>query len=123
MKNYSKQREAIVSYLQSVYNHPTAEEIYDGVRKVLTNISLGTVYRNLNDLVESKRVIVLHLEGNKDRYDGHTTPHAHLKCSNCGKVEDIFLTDVHLSTIKEIGGEKFNLDYNALCSGCKIENK
>lgn len=119
MKNYSKQREAILSYLDSVYNHPTAEEIYEGVKKVLPNISLGTIYRNLNELVLNKKVLVLHLEGNKDRYDGHTQAHAHLKCPNCGKVEDIFLSDTQLSQIIEIGGENFSLDYNALCSGCK----
>lgn len=122
MKNYSKQREAIIAYLKSVYTHPTAEEIYAEVRKVLPKISLGTVYRNLNELVESKRVLILHLEGNVDRYDGNTKPHAHLKCANCGKVEDIFLSDNQLSVIKEIGGEKFSLDYDALCLGCKIKN-
>lgn len=120
MKNYSKQREAILTYLESVYNHPTAEEIYEGVRKVLPNISLGTVYRNLNELVSNKKVLVLHIEGNKDRYDGHIKAHAHLKCASCGKVEDIFLNDNQLSQIINIGGENFSLDYNALCSGCKI---
>ncbi|HKL73750.1 MAG TPA: transcriptional repressor [Clostridia bacterium] len=121
MKNYSKQREAIIAYLDSVYTHPTAEEIVKGVREVIPNISLGTVYRNLNDLVANHKVLILHIDGDKDRYDGHTAAHAHLKCYKCGKVEDIFLKDDQLSVLKEIGGEDFSLDYNALCSGCKIE--
>lgn len=119
MKNYSRQREAIINYLESVYTHPTAEEIYNSVREVIPNISLGTVYRNLNELVANKKVFVLHVEGDRDRYDGHTEPHAHLKCPECGKVEDIFLTGDQLEVLKEIGGENFSLDYNTLCSGCK----
>jgi Fur family peroxide stress response transcriptional regulator len=44
----SKQREAILRILQSTDIHPTADWIYMEVKKVIPNISLGTVYRNLN---------------------------------------------------------------------------
>jgi len=123
MKNYSRQREAVSLYIQRVYSHPTAEEIYKGVRRILPNISLGTVYRNLNDLVKDKEALILHIDGDKDRYDGHTTPHAHLRCFNCGKVEDVFLSEKQIELLTEIGGKNFNLEYSDLCSECKIKNK
>ena len=47
---YSKQREIILEYLRSVKTHPTAETIYEEVRKKDKKISLGTVYRNLDKL-------------------------------------------------------------------------
>ena len=49
---YSKQREAIKDYLKSVTCHPTADTVYLNIQKTFPNISLGTVYRNLNFLVD-----------------------------------------------------------------------
>lgn len=121
MKNYSRQREAIKVFLNNSYSHPTAEEIYAGVRLIIPNISLGTVYRNLSELVKEKEALILHIEGYKDRYDGHTIPHAHLRCVKCGKIEDIFFTKEQLDTLCLIGGDNFNLDYYNLCSDCKIK--
>ena len=48
----SKQRDAIKAYLMSTTAHPTAEVVYKNIKKDFPNISLGTVYRNLNFLVE-----------------------------------------------------------------------
>ena len=50
MKNYSRQREAILEVLRSTDTHPTANWIYTEVKKTIPNISLGTVYRNLKCL-------------------------------------------------------------------------
>ena len=50
MKKYSRQREALLTELRSRYDHPTAEDLYVSLRKVMPNYSLGTVYRNLADL-------------------------------------------------------------------------
>ena len=57
MANYSKQREAILNELQNRCDHPTATQVYEGVKKVIPNISLGTVYRNLASLVESGEIL------------------------------------------------------------------
>ena len=53
MKNYSRQREAILEVLRSTDTHPTASWIYERVREKIPNISLGTVYRNLTVLSEN----------------------------------------------------------------------
>ena len=53
---YSRQREAIKSYLCGREDHPTADMIYTSIRGDFPNISLGTVYRNLNLLVETGEI-------------------------------------------------------------------
>ena len=53
---YSKQRELVMQTVQNLCDHPTAEEIYDTAAKECPGLSLGTVYRNLNSLVEAGRV-------------------------------------------------------------------
>ena len=53
---YSKQRELVMQTVQQLCDHPTAEEIYDKAAQECPNLSLGTVYRNLNSLVEAGRV-------------------------------------------------------------------
>ena len=52
MIKYSRQRESIKSSLMQRYDHPTAETVYLDIKEEFPNISLGTVYRNLNNLVE-----------------------------------------------------------------------
>ena len=49
---YSRQREAIKDYLSSVTTHPTADTVYMHIKEEFPNISLGTVYRNLNLLAD-----------------------------------------------------------------------
>ena len=55
MLKYSRQREAIKTFLAGRYDHPTAETVYLGIKEEFPNISLGTVYRNLSIISESHR--------------------------------------------------------------------
>ena len=74
--------------VQQLCDHPTAEEIYDKAAQECPNLSLGTVYRNLNSLVEAGRVRRVSIPGKADRFD-HTLPwHSHLYCTVCGGVTD-----------------------------------
>ena len=85
---YSKQRELVMQTVQALCDHPTAEEIYDTAVKECPGLSLGTVYRNLNSLVEMGRVRRVSIPGKADRFD-HTLPwHSHLYCTVCGCVTD-----------------------------------
>lgn len=49
---YSRQREAIKDFLMTRKDHPTADVVYENIKKIYPNISLGTVYRNLSLLSE-----------------------------------------------------------------------
>ena len=89
MLKYSRQRDAILRNLQSRYDHPNADMIFASIREEIPNISLGTVYRNLALLVDTGDVLKVGADGEgKERYDGHTHPHAHFFCEDCGAIED-----------------------------------
>ena len=72
---YSRQRQSIKEYLTETKEHPTADMVYNNVRKYYPNISLGTVYRNLNFLVEQKEAVRLTWGDGSERYDGTLEPH------------------------------------------------
>lgn len=87
-KKFSRQREMIYEQVKNHPTHPTADEIYNALKKNCPNLSLGTVYRNLNLLSEMGLLTKVHL-GEKDRFDGNTEPHCHFFCEKCGKVFDV----------------------------------
>jgi Fur family ferric uptake transcriptional regulator len=74
-----------------VKSHPTANEVYDMVRKRLPRIGLGTVYRNLDLLAEKGIIKKLEVGGEQKRFDGDTSQHYHIRCMECDRVEDIFI--------------------------------
>ena len=86
---YSRQRELILNTLKRVYSHPTAEEIYSMIRKIDPEISLGTVYRNLNQLADAGIILRISSACGGDRYDYPRVPHFHFRCTECGCVHDI----------------------------------
>jgi|TARA_B100001964_G_C14100925_1_gene539298 Fe2+ or Zn2+ uptake regulation protein len=89
---FSKQRELIKNIVQGTNSHPTADWIYKKAKKKLSNISLGTVYRNLSQLNQDGIINILY-DNNIARYDWNTVSHDHLKCQQCGDI-----TDVHMRT-------------------------
>jgi len=86
---YSRQRESIKACLMARHDHPTADALYTLIREEYPNISLGTVYRNLNLLVELGEIQKLTCGDGADRFDADTSPHYHFVCKNCGKVSDL----------------------------------
>ena len=85
-QRYSQQRELIYQAVCDTKEHPTAQMIYDMLRPQMPKLSLGTVYRNLQQMAQSGRL--LELDGPVSRYDATVTPHTHLRCSCCGRVAD-----------------------------------
>ncbi len=71
--------------MHSTDTHPTASAVYNEVRKVIPNISLGTVYRNLAALSEEGVILSLSVGDGYEHFDGNSAPHAHLHCKRCGK--------------------------------------
>ena len=78
MLKYSKQREAIKSFLAGRYDHPTAETVYLGIKEEFPNISLGTVYRNLSLLSDIGEIQKLSTGIGPDRFDGNAAPFFYL---------------------------------------------
>ena len=86
---YSRQRESIKASLMNRHDHPTADALYASIREEFPNISLGTVYRNLNLLVETGEILKLTCGNGPDHYDGNVAPHYHFVCRSCGAVIDL----------------------------------
>ena len=76
----SRQREAIIRVLMSTTSHPTAEWVYEEVKKEIPNVSLGTVYRNLKLLKERGEILELEQTGHYRRFDGNSANHYHFRC-------------------------------------------
>ena len=87
----TSQRQVIIEELRKVKTHPTANQVYDMVRKRLPRIGLGTVYRNLDLLTEKGLINKLEVGGEQKRFDGDTSQHYHIRCVKCHRVEDIFI--------------------------------
>ena len=104
MANYSRQREAILNELRSRCDHPTAAQVYEGVRQVIPNISLGTVYRNLASLVESGEILSVTVGDGYEHYDGDKSFHLHLHCKNCGAIIDSRVQKEKLQNIADLDG-------------------
>ncbi len=86
---YSRQREAVRTFLCSRKDHPTAEVVYENLRKEYPRISLGTVYRNLSLLVELGEAIKFPGLDGYDHFDGNPNPHYHFICNECNAVLDL----------------------------------
>jgi Fur family ferric uptake transcriptional regulator len=85
----TKQKTVILDELRRDKSHPSADELYRRVRRRLPKISLGTVYRNLELLSEQGVVLKLDLAGTQRRFDGDLADHHHVRCTTCGRVDDL----------------------------------
>lgn len=88
MLKHSKQRDAILDELRSRKDHPTADELYFSLKARHPNLSLGTVYRNLN-LLSDENIILKIPSDSADRFDATTENHYHFHCVECGRISDI----------------------------------
>jgi len=89
MGRNSKQKVAILRVVKGTTSHPTANWVYDQVRREIPNISLGTVYRNLKLLKQQGQILEIALAGALSRFDGNTQYHHHFICEQCGRVFDV----------------------------------
>ncbi|QHQ60146.1 transcriptional repressor [Anaerocolumna sedimenticola] len=126
---FSRQRESIKEYLSQTKEHPTADTVYMHIREKYPNISLGTVYRNLNLLVDLGEIIKLSPGNGSDRFDGNPLPHYHFVCTECSCVQDLDIVPGALDHINRIAEAGFNGEiqghsvfFYGKCSNCKLNN-
>ena len=94
---YTRQRAAVFAYLRAAKGHPTAEQVFAAVRQHMPNISLATVYKALEALVDARLANRIAGDHGPTRYDGRSEPHYHLRCQRSGEVIDLPLPyDAHL---------------------------
>ena len=100
---YSRQRESIKHYLMTTKEHPTADTVYMHVKKEFPNISLGTVYRNLNFLVEHGEAIQIDCGDGFVHFDGN-----HFLCEECGRLLDLDLDMKSIEEVNCLAGKNFD---------------
>ena len=125
---YSKQRETIYQVLKQDHTHPHADAIYTQVKQLIPDISLGTVYRNLNFLVAQKRILRLDCGDGVDHFDATITPHYHMVCDECGRVCDVKVDEKTMQTfIDSVNKENDNMIrgveflFHGTCHQCQKE--
>ena len=123
MLKYSRQRESIKKFLMTRTDHPTAEMIYENLRKEYPKISLGTVYRNLSLLSDIGEIQTISTGVGPDRFDGNAKPHYHFICKNCGQVMDLKmqgLEHINLLAQHEFPGiiEGHSVFFYGRCEAC-----
>ena len=107
--------------LRKLNTHPTADELYHIVRKRLPRISLGTVYRNLEYLAQSKAILKLNINDNIKRFDGCLAEHHHATCLACGRILDIPAQDVPdlAPKLPAFTVTAANVFFEGYCAGCR----
>lgn len=120
---HSHQRDVILEELRAAPTHPTADELYQRVRQRLPQVSLATVYRNLELLAEEGQIQKLELSGQQRRFDGEAAGHTHIRCLSCGAVADLDiepartpLAEVRACTDYDVTGQR--IEFTGRCPKC-----
>jgi len=122
-KRFSRQREEILEILKGTKIHPTAEWLYFQAKKKLPKLSLGTVYRNLNNLHQKGAIRKLQFGKTFDHFDADTSSHQHFICKKCGKIYDLFLDlekNLKAEAQKKVKFriEKVEVAFHGVCLNC-----
>jgi len=125
LARHTKQLATIWQAVKDDKSHPTADQVYDQVRRKLPNISLGTVYRNLQKLVALKKLQVLML-GRSQHFDPLVQRHQHFICEVCDRVFDVLIEsqrDIRPAKLPEEGFTvtSHHLAFYGTCKSCSSE--
>ena len=118
----SVQRIAIMQYLRKHRTHPTADEVYESLKKQIPTLSKTTVYNTLKLFVDSGAAIYVGIDEKQSRFDGYTEPHAHFRCKKCKCVLDIPM-NIDDAMPKNFTGEIEDTYFYfvGFCENCKKE--
>ena len=122
------QRIAICRFALQSRGHPTAQRIYDEVRKVHPTVSLATVYKTLQILTEHGLVQELDLPESQARFDSYVEPHVNLVCMQCGNIQDFNDKTAQemverVTTRAQFTRTGQRLDIYGVCKTCRSRNK
>ena len=119
-----RKRDAILNCIRSTDVHPGAEWVYEQVKTEIPDISLATVYRNLNLFKEQGLIVSVATVNGVERFDGNTAPHVHFICNSCGSIVDLHTISVpeelNSAATKASGGQvsTCQLTFTGLCENC-----
>src|ERR1035438_8315700 len=122
------QRRIILESIAVREDHPTADQVFEGVSNKLPGLSRTTVYRVLETLVNMGVVHKAQHLGSAARYDPNTERHHHLTCLSCHKVvdmEDEILDQIRIlkSASKEFEITDYSVHFKGYCADCVSKKK
>ena len=120
---HSRQRQRILELLRATETHPTANWIYDELRKEFPNLSMGNVYRNLSILIEQGLVGRIDFGSTFDRFDANIDQHYHFLCEECGTIVDLKLPvddqlNDKVNETTNLKAQRHNIQFYGLCDKC-----
>ena len=117
------QRIAICRIALNSRAHPSAQQVYDEVKKMHPTVSLATVYKTLEVLRDLDLVQEINFPKGQARFDSYMNPHINLICSKCGTITDLDDVTVEEITKKVAAATKFkptghHVDVYGICQKC-----
>lgn len=123
----TNQREMILRELKKSKGHPTADELYERVKKFMPRISLATVYRNLEILSDLKMIRKLEVSGRQKRFDSELEEHDHIYCVECQRIDNLDIgRDRLVLPVEDAHGYTVTgrrLEVTGLCPKCQAKIK
>jgi Fur family peroxide stress response transcriptional regulator len=122
------QRIAVCRFALHNRDHPTAQRIYDEVRKMHPTVSLATIYKTLQILTEHGLIQELDLPQSQARFDSYVGPHINLVCMQCGNIQDLNDETAKEMVVRAAAKAEFTrtgqrLDIYGLCKACRGKTK
>ncbi len=105
--------------------HMSIDDLYSAIKKKFPSISLATVYKNINAMMERNFIQEVKIPNQKSRFELAKEPHSHVVCQNCGKVEDLHL-DLNAITKEAIDKTNYKISedaliFSGLCPKCQVK--
>jgi Fur family peroxide stress response transcriptional regulator len=123
-RNRTPQRDRLLAYLRDTDTHPTAAQIHDAIGPDLPGLSLATIYRNLEVLVDEGLVDEVSVPSSSTRYDGNPRAHHHFLCDRCSRIIDVELPEPRMLRRKlhdayALRARSVSIDFHGLCPECE----
>jgi len=117
------QRVAILEFLKDNTTHPTAEDIFNGIKKVHPTVSFATVYNTVQALSKIGELAELTIDSERKHYDPDTSVHHHIVCTECRRIADVFVDYSESLHLPEEILAGFNVtgnhvDFSGVCMNC-----
>ncbi len=118
------QRMELLRALSETTKHPTADDLYRHVRRILPSVTPATIHRNLQELVKAGLIATLERTGGPTQYDPTVDDHHHFVCRRCGRIFDVHLShseyriDRQRSELGNASIDRFEIHFDGTCNDC-----
>lgn len=124
MSYKTTQKQAVYEWVKAAKQHPTAQEVYKGVKELMPKISFATVYRNLAALAHQGQLREVQFIDKIKRYEALLHDHQHFICTKCHRIIDMELSKLLnvVDTVKKMQChqvDSYNLELIGLCAACR----